>query len=338
MSKLTAYIKGKAAIKKKGQLVVQTLPAIEWDGQLTNSARSTFLNCRQKFEWAYLRRLSPRKPSIPFLVGGLVHNGLERFYKSGVVNLKKERDIAEAACDAAAMNALDAKGSDEIMQQLAMVMGILSGYAKLYIKNDLAKWKVLEAEASFVYDLPNGWKKRGKRDMMIQRKSDGKIGLVEHKTAGRVDAKYVTKLPLDNQIIGYANAIKKEKGKLPDFVVYNIMKKTQLRKSQKETFDQYAKRIEADYVLNPSGYFYRETLVITATSARRFEEELIRFVEEMEAAIKKGYFYKNTGQCTAMGVCEFMPLCIEGPNRANLSRFRERADLHEELAEVAKED
>src|SRR3990167_1085963 len=323
----------KPTMKKKGQLVVQTLPAIEWDGNLTNSARSTFLNCRQKFEWAYLRRLSPRKPSIPFLVGGLVHNGLERFYTTGV-DLQKERHIAELACDAAAMNALDAKGSDDIMQQLAMVMGILSGYAKLYVKKDLVAWKVLEAEASFVYDLPNGWRKRGKRDMMVKRKADGKIGLVEHNTAGRVDAKYVTKLPLDNQIIGYANAIKKETGKLPDFVVYNIMKKTQLRKSQKETFDQYAKRIEADYVLNPSGYFYRETLVITATSARRFEEEIGRFVGEMERAIKENYFYKNTMQCTAMGVCEFMSLCIEGPNRANLSRFRERANLHEELVEV----
>ena len=325
----------KALIKKnKGQLVVQTLPEIQWDGRLTNSARSTFLNCRKKFEWAYLRRLAPRKQSIPFLVGGAVHNGLERMYKTGKFSYEDEYAIADKLCGEAAMNAVDPKESDDIQQQLAMIIGILSGYNKLYLKADLSKWSVLEAEASFEYLLPNGWRKQGKRDMMVKRKADGKVGLVEHKTAGRVDANYVSKLPLDNQIIGYANAVKKETGKLPDFVVYNIMKKTQLRKKQTETFEQYAKRIEEDYVLNPSNYFYRETLTVTAKSAKNFDDELNLFVGEMERAIKENYFYKNTQQCTAMGVCPFMSLCIEGPNRANLSKFRERENLHEELVTV----
>lgn len=267
-----------------------------------------------------------------------MHNGLERMYKTGTCDIPEERKIAGDACDKACLDSsLTPEQSDKVWEQQALVMGILAGYAKLYLKKDLAAWKVLEAEGSFAYPLSNGWQAMGKRDMMVKRKADGKVGLVEHKTAGRVDASYVSKLPLDNQIIGYANSIKKETGRLPDFVVYNIMKKSQLRKKQTETFDQFAQRIEADYVLNPSSYFYRETLTVSAKDAARFESELFQFAEEMERAIRENYFYKNTQQCTAMGICPFMSLCINGPTRENLSMFRERADLHEELVEPAQE-
>lgn len=315
-------------------MVVQTLPQARWDGELTNSARTTFMNCRQKFAWQYLHRLSPRVPSIPLLVGSLVHNGLERLYANGRFEEQAERDIVEGACDKACMEtSLDSKQSDRVWEQSAMVMGILKGYVKLYLKKDLAAWKVKEVEASFAYPLPNGWKARGKRDMVVIRKADGKVGLVEHKTASRVDANYVSKLPLDAQIIGYANSIKKETGKLPSFVVYNVMKKAQLRKSQRETFEAFQRRIEQDYVLNPSVYFYRETLQFSERDVRRYEEEHDHFSREMERAIEEKYFYKNTSECTRYGPCPFMGLCIEGPNRANLSRFRERVDMHEELSE-----
>lgn len=295
------------------------------------------MNCRQKFSWQYLHRLSPRAPSLPFLVGGLVHNGLERMYKSGGFDTYEERGVVEAACDKACMeSSLTTQQSDKAWEQSAVVMGILGGYAKYYLKRDLAAWRVKEAEASFSYPLPNGWKAMGKRDMVVVRKSDGKVGLVEHKTASRVDANYVSKLPLDAQIIGYANSIKKETGRLPSFVVYNVMKKSQLRRSQKETFDAFQRRIEQDYLLNPSVYYYRETLQFSERDVARYEEEHNKFAREMERAIKEKYFYKNTSECTRYGPCPYMPLCIQGPNRANLSRFRERTETHEELAEQAQ--
>lgn len=321
---------------QKGQLIVTRLPEARWDGELTNSARSTFLNCRQKFSWQYMHRLSPRAPSVPFLVGGLVHNGLERIYKARGFDEAAERRIVGDACDKACLEtSLTPEQSDNVWEQQAQVMGILRGYVELYLIKDLKEWEILEAEKSFSYSLPNEWKAQGKRDMMVRRRKDGKVGLIEHKTAARVDANYVSKLPLDNQIIGYSNSIKKETGKLPAFVTYNVMKKTLLRKKKQEAFETFMKRVETDYLLNPVNYFYRTTLEFSERDVRRFEEELIHFSGEMERAIKEKYFYKNTGQCTVYGrPCEFMPLCIEGPNRSNLSRFRERSQTHEELAET----
>lgn len=321
-------------MKGKGQLVVSKLPELRWDGDLTNSARSTFLNCRKKFEWQYLRRLSPRAPSVPFLVGGQFHNELELMYKEGNFDEGEAADRVSEACDKACMEtSLTPEQSDKVWEQQALILGMLAGYAKHYLARDLKTWKVLEVEKSFKYPLPNGWNQRGKRDMLVQQRKDGKVVLVEHKTAARVDAHYVAKLPLDSQIIGYAKSVKVERGKAPDGVCYNVARKAQLRKGKKETFEQFAKRLKVEYSLNPGAYFYRATLLFSAQNLVRFETELGLFAKEMQRAIKEQFFYQNTTQCTSMGVCPYMSLCIQGPNRENLSRFRERAQMHEELEE-----
>lgn len=326
--------------RRTSQRVVTRLPESRWEGELTNSARQTFLHCRKKFEWQYLRRLSPRAPHVPFLVGGLVHAGLEDMYRRGDFREAWAERMVTEACEGASKTAgLAQKQSDRIWQQRAMVMGILRGYAAHYLEADLKKWEVLEAEVAFRYALPKptGWAMMGKRDMVVRRRKDGAIGLVEHKTAAVLSADYIAKLPLDAQIIGYANALRKARGKLPDFVVYNVIKKSGLRQRGNEPFRSYLKRVELEYSASPANYFYRETLSFGAADIRAYEEELNQFAPEMDRAIRSGYLPKNTGHCTAMGVCPYMRLCIEGPTRENLVMYEERAAVHAELEDQKDE-
>jgi len=317
-------------------LIARNLPKVIWDKSLTNSARSEFLKCRKKFEWNYLRRLSTRHPNIPFLVGGLFHDGLEAMYKTGIFKIKERRLIVEKAVEkACSESSLTAAQSDKIWKQTALVMGMLRGYAERYLKEDLKKWKVVALEHSFKFKLPRGWTAMGKKDMIVETRGKRKrLILVEHKTAGRLDANYIAKLPLDAQIQHYALAEKKRTGKAPDEVVYNITKKSQLRQRGNETFKAYCQRIEDEYVNNPSAYFYREHLTISEKDLERYEEELLRFTLEIDRAIKEGYFYRNTNECTNMGICPYMPLCIDGPTKENLMRYRVRANIHEELEEL----
>lgn len=320
--------------------VADGLPPLRWGGELSNSARTTFLNCRKKWEWQYGRRLSPRKPSVPFLVGGLVHDGLERMYTTGEFDEAGARGIVDAACDKASREtSLSSEESDRVWEQQAMVMGILKGYAAMYLEKDLRVWDIVSAESQFSYSLPGKITKWavGKRDMVVKVRKTGKVGLVEHKTAGRLDANYIAKLPLDAQIMGYANSILKETGRLPDFVVYNVMKKSQLRRKQAESFEQFQRRIEEEYTANPTVYFYRETLSFTPASIAAYEREQVRFANELDRAIEERYFSMNTSQCTAMGVCPYMRLCIEGANKDTLAHYRVRSRTHEELSEEVVE-
>lgn len=323
---------------RKEVSVATTLPEIEWDGHLSNSARTTYLNCRKQFEWQYLRRLSPRAVSVPFLVGGLVHNGLEHMYKLGRFDEDAERAAVKKACAVAARTAgMTQTQSDRVYQQSAMIMGILKGYAKYYLERDLARWEVLEAEAAFEYKLRNGWSAVGKRDMVVRERKSKKIILVEHKTAATIDADYVAKLPLDAQIIGYVRSLQKSLGKLPDGVCYNVIKKVAIRQKQTESFNGYLKRVEDVYFKEPANYFYRETLSFTAKNVEDFAQELDKFSEEMDRSIKENFFYKNTSHCTRYGVCPYMRMCIDGPNKDTLSHFRIRGATHEELVDQKDE-
>lgn len=313
------------------------MKAFEHGKDLTNSARSTFMNCRKKYEYSYVYGLASRRPSIPFLVGGLFHNALDRCYSNRFrLDLDAERAVAQQACEKASeAPGLTAEESDKIWIQSSIVMGLLSGYKKQWLEQDAKLWDVIEAEGAFDVPLPNNWRYRGKTDLVVRDKKTKAVKLVEHKTTSRLDASYIAKLPLDNQILGYIWAKNQEKLGIKE-VVYNVSRKPSIRLKQSETLDAFAKRLVEEYLLNTATYFYRETLVFNPEDVDRFKDELFRFSAEIDRCEKEKFYYQNTTQCTAMGVCPFMPLCTNGVNEETLSMFRVKERAHEELP--AEED
>jgi hypothetical protein len=310
------------------------LKPFKWGKTLTNSARSTFLNCQQKYQYSYIYGLAPRAPSIPFLVGGLFHNELELMYTSGKLNEKAMRKRVGDACEAACrFPGMKADASDAIWMQQAVVCGMVKGYNQHYLKKDLAMFEVVEAEGSFFAKLPGGWTYHGKKDMVVRRKKNKKLVLMEHKTAGRIDAGYVAKLPMDNQILGYGWAQRESAGEKFDEIIYNVTKKPQIRQRQTESLHQFFKRVEDDYYLNPGTYFYRETLLFSDKDLDRFGAQLKKFTVKIDEAQKNNDFIQNAGHCTAMGTCPFMKLCLEGINKETLLHYRVKERAHEELPE-----
>lgn len=300
--------------------------------ELTNSARSTFMNCRKKYEYSYVYNLATRRPSIPFLVGGLFHNALDRCYSNGfALDIDAEKDVAERECEKASQApGLTPEESDKVWVQAATVVGLLTGYKKQWLAQDKRNWDVIEAEGTFDVPLPGGWRYRGKTDLVVRDRKTKAVKLVEHKTTGRLDAGYVAKLPLDNQILGYIWAKNQEKLGIKE-VVYNVSRKPSIRLKQSETLDAFCKRLVEEYNLNTATYYYRETLVFDPSDVERFRAELFSFVEEIDRCEERKFYYQNTTQCTAMGVCPFMALCTGGVNEETLGMYRVKERAHEEL-------
>lgn len=302
--------------------------------QLTNSARVTFQNCRKKYEFSYVYGLAPRKPSVPFLVGGLFHNELDIMYtnkKFSEVSARKR--IAEACEKASGTEGLTPEDSDNIWIQQAITVGMVKGYAEQYLDKDLKQWEIIEPESAFRVAVDSGknpWEYRGKIDMVIKIRKTKAIAIVEHKTAGRLDANYVAKLPLDSQILGYCSGKRKEGVNVSE-VIYNVTKKPQIRQRQNESLNQFYKRVEDEYISNPGIYFYREQLAFNPADLDRFDKELERFVGEIDRCADAQYFYQNTSHCTSMGVCPFMKLCLDGVNKETLMFYRIKERAHEEL-------
>lgn len=296
---------------------------------LTNSARSEFLNCRMKFRYAYVMGLVPRGIQVPFLVGGLFHDELERFYRSKKWDLKKtDKRIKEAIVDAIRENHVEKKESVLIESQRAMLMGILKGYKKQY-KNDLKTWKIKAAEMKFKIPVKNGWSFSGMIDLLILKGKQ--VFIVEHKTTSQLNEGYVSRLPLDNQIIGYSWATYKTLKKMPSGVIYNVVLKSRFRLGQAEKFENYLQRVEEDYILNPTKYYYRESLLFSKKDLQKFQIELHKFIDEIERCDEVNFYYKNPTACTMYGRCLYMNLCIEGVNKTSLLRYSMKSSLNPEL-------
>lgn len=315
--------------------LVEQFKGIQDIKTLTNSARSDFLNCRKKFQYSYCHGLSPRILQVPFLVGGLFHGELELMYTGkwsldraderitkGIENAIKESDAV-----------IDENAANNLWQQRAILLGILKGYKQKY-KSDKKDWKIRSVEEKFKIELKNGWNYAGMIDMLVFKKK--LLYIVEHKTTSRLDQGYVARLPLDNQIIGYSWAVYMLLKKMPKGVIYNVVKKTQLRQGQAEKFNDYLKRVTEDYVLNPTKYFYREQLLFSKKDLQNFQVELYKLIEEVERCDETGFYYKNPTACTMYGKCKFMQLCTMGMNSNTLLNFSIRDAVHQELTEENK--
>ena len=297
---------------------------------LTNSARTSFLNCRMKFYWQYICRLTPVKASLPFLIGGLFHEGLEAIYNNSFEeDTFREKVIGEIekAMDAAETD----KESEMLWAQEAIIMGMLKGYRERYAKQDKAQWEIIAPETDFVFNLQSGLQYAGKRDLLVKSRMVDGIVLVEHKTTSILGAGYLAKLPLDNQILIYCKSVEEDPKfkQLPKQIIYNIIRKSSSRQRQSESFNQYKERIEQEYMDNLNSYFYREVIPVNAKAIKESYKELEMCSKEIIRCMETGYYYKNTTQCTAYGTCPYMPLCLK--EKLAINRFVQRENLHAEL-------
>lgn len=331
LKKLKKTLNTDTAIESKHKSNIYDFKEFPFD-ILTNSSRSSFLNCRQKFYWQYICHLSPISTPLPFLVGGLFHDGLERFY-DGRLKFKKYRLVVQKAINDALEFVRSDKESETLWQQEGVIMGMLKGYVKRYKDQDFEQWEVIAPETDFVFDLPNGMRYAGKRDLLVKsrkaKSTENNIILVEHKTTSYLTPGYIAKLPLDNQILIYSKSVELDYKMLPTHIVYNVIKKTMSRQRQNETLDQYITRVEQEYKDNSHTYFYREIVPVSPKVIADSYKELCACSDEVKRCIDTGYYYKNTTQCTAFGTCPYMPLCLKDKQAKHMYQVRE--NLHAEL-------
>lgn len=302
--------------------------------EVTNSARSTFTTCRKKFYWQYICRLAPNTLAKALMIGSFFHKALEKIYKELSYTEEEMNAIIDTDVEKVVMECASSEDSDILWNQAALIKALVKGYASLYLKQDKKTWVILAPETTFEFQLKCGLKNRGMRDLLIKR--NGKLGLVEHKTTTILDANYLAKLPMDSQILSYAISCKKDKsiGKYPEFIVYNVARKAQIRQKQSESAQQFAMRLADEYTLNPTAYFYREILSFSKLDLDSYEQDLERFAVEMQRAVKEHYYYCNYSACTMYGTCPYMSLCqAKAPTAFNeaLMSYRVKEVAHEEL-------
>lgn len=162
---------------------------------LRNSERSTYRRCRQKWQWSYegKRESKNRKTALTF--GTMVHQALAQWYIPG---RKRGRHPAEAFleiydADAEANGGIGFEQWDEDDQKIdARELGwaMLTGYVEKWGEDK--HYEVLQPEMGFQIDV---YDKRGRylctlvgtSDGPVRNLNTGRIEILEHKTAKRLE-------------------------------------------------------------------------------------------------------------------------------------------------------
>jgi hypothetical protein len=205
----------------------------------------------------------------------------------------------------------------------------------------------------------------GRVDGVVKEKS--RYYLIEHKTASLIDGNYLEKLWADFQIQLYSIYIASELGIEISGVIYNILGKAKLRKSEGETEAEYEERKEGLAAKNKSGksnatrnmpesdeefqarlalkyqepeMFHRELIYIDQSRLTAIQEELWELTKAYLDARRRDVFYQNTSYCFNFNrPCRYFDLCRANGNVKNLiDNFYEIREPHEELLDQPAEE
>ena len=159
----------------------------------TTSKLKVLRSCLRKYQLRY--HVGIRGPeSMPMRFGTQGHAALEAWLVAAMNGATPEERLA-AALDAITL-------VDPI--ERARLVPLIAGYHARWIATP---WKVLAVEAEFRYELA-GFLVGGKIDAVVQDEADGRVYVLEHKTAGgdtSHGSAYWEKLRIDTQISIYVD-------------------------------------------------------------------------------------------------------------------------------------
>ena len=292
------------------------------------SSLKLFRKCKRKWYWKYIMRLKPKWTDSNLLIGTATHETLAMWYKHPKITpkafrlkLKKEYAKLESEIQISA----DYFDQDEFEKATTVVrtfQGMIKGYIDIYQK-DSKQWVIpaKNVEAHFLVELQD-FNFKGFVDLIPISRKTKKPLIVEHKTASKIGDSYIDRLPLDTQVRAYIFGAKKGLGIKPTEVVYDVIRKCQLRRKSDETQDDFNDRIALDYASRPDFYFFRENLKFSKSDIDSFEYELhkthaeYQFVLHDDDPCNPASWICSDHACNEFfKTCPYMSLCLNGLDR-----------------------
>lgn len=283
--------------------------------------------CLKAYKYKYILKLKKRVKSRPLLVGGLVHECLESYFRNGhylpVIRKWKEKEFKKMFKEEQALN----------QDIIPLVKSLMRGYIKDWKSRN---WKMIWVEKEFEIEIAPGIVLVGKIDGKAED-DKGRRWLVEHKTCKKMPGEEMRLN--DIQILIYAGMLPAMdeppvSGVIWDYVRTKLPSKPELlksgaistRKNIDTTPEIYLREIKR-HGLDPLGYadilaeletrresFYREVklpikqeMVQTALDELITTAQMVRDLEEDYEKTGKDWFVRNlTRDCSW---CDFQSIC-----------------------------
>ena len=217
-----------------------------------------------------------------------------------------------------------------VEQHRALVKGMFEGYTIIYRPDEFESF---EPEVAFKISVPNPL--LTEKEFVLAGKTDGRIKqnnkpyLFETKTTSENSiTRYIEQLALAEQSCNYLHGFN-SMGIDAVGVIYNIVRKCNLRQGKNESDEKFFARIRQAYIDDANKdrkYYHREVIYKTPAELEQHLKELREVTKDMSAY----YPYRSPARCGDYGSCEFKRLCEGGDMGLD---FVEKTRIHEELSE-----
>lgn len=302
----------------------------------TQSLLSLFMECRQK-AGLYLQGWESRYHSAALLHGALGHGMLEYAYLDiaagklkSIPTLQQARKYADRA--KAQWLKDSAKPSTEALLDAETSLAVLEQTLPRYFdfwRKDLGGVKWIQLEEQFCSQFA-GVSLRGKRDGRFAVRKES--WLLENKFKSMVnEGDLQDALSIDFQVMLYLSTLRKDSGKCPDGMLYNIIRRPGMRPHKDEPVPKYAKRVAEDIEARPEFYFTRMEIPVGPKDLDAFEADLNGLIADYTGWIAgKIPHYKNPNSCLGKyGKCKYVGVCTKG----DYSGLAKRKVLFQELSD-----
>jgi len=253
----------KAKIRKTRKGPGKSKPLWKLEDGITYSALSKWIECPEQFSLAYIDGLSQKRISIPLEFGTIFHLCLEHQYNFPNLTPKQ---IANKVCNAykkgRQSTLLNTRERETLENLINLVKVTFPAYCSYWEEDDQAiEWIQREDKFKVLHTIPteSGPVKvylRGMRDGVIR--IHGKSGIFETKTKSRIDESDIRDgLKADMQTMIYAFATYLARKEMPEYVYYNVIRRSTMYRRKDESITNWCNRISEDIQKRPSYYFLR---------------------------------------------------------------------------------
>jgi hypothetical protein len=266
------------AAKGQDLMTTTTLPVIPTSIRThDNTMFSDHARCPRLYYWRHIRGIIPDRTAPALQFGGVLHDGLELFYK-GVApaevldRMKEKEDFIEPVDDHRTMG-----------RALVTIAEYMTHYG------DDPSFKVLFTEMPFEIEDDDGFRYGGIIDLTVQWQNG--VWVEDHKSTSRGGPTYWDQFTLNPQPIGYVWAARLLHGrKIMGFLINQLL----VHKNKKPVIQQFARRsyIVSDWQLEE---WKRMTIY-------RYHE-IARNIEEDYFPPRWDHCFNKYGQCAYFALC-----------------------------------
>jgi hypothetical protein len=310
--------------------------------------------CPEKARLLAIEGISPIRTSGALSFGSVFHDALDKCYTNCMIHgtLPDIGEVLEEMeeKDRTMINSDPSCISSEVLEQLEENYGIAFHLLNSYFdrwSTDIKKysWEALEEKFGEVDEtgkiIDNCYwidkqgtpiRVRGKFDGVVR--INGKLWLFETKTKSRIEDKAIfDKLRYDLQVNLYLWAIRKKYGEYPVGVIYNLVRRPQLKRG-KSSIKDFCDRVAEDINTRSDFYFLRYNAVISPREQDLWSQEMDDMIQRVVDWFEGRFHWRESNACMSPFPCQYLPVCSSGERRW----FKKKHYVFPELSNGESED